>query len=287
MSKPKTIDTLVEDMQRVMLTGEGWTEELSTQFAADTASMMMTRMHREERKPYLRFSNLGESCLRRLWYQIASDVKGEPFSARALTNFLYGDILELLLLYLARAAGHRVEGTQGQMTLRGLVGSRDCVIDGVLLDAKSASGRAFVKFLTNALREDDPFGYLPQLSGYLKASEDDPLVTVKDRAGFLVFNKENGAICLDIYDLTPELAEVEDKIEDRKRVVAPGSPMPPRGEVPVPQSKTSPNTKLSTKCSYCEFKAACWPEARKFIYSFGPVWLVDVVKEPNVMEVIE
>jgi len=53
----------------------------------------------------------------------------------------------------------------------------------------------------------------------------------------------------------------------------------------VPQSKTSPNTKLPVMCSYCEFKKKCWPEARKFIYSYGPVFLVDVKSEPKVPEV--
>ena len=48
---------------------------------------------------------------------------------------------------------------------------------------------------------------------------------------------------------------------------------------------TSPNTKLSMQCSYCEYKKMCWPKLRTFIYSYGPEYLVDVRKEPKVPEI--
>jgi hypothetical protein len=41
------------------------------------------------------------------------------------------------------------------------------------------------------------------------------------------------------------------------------------------------------KCGYCSFRKECYPEARTFIYSNGPVFLVDVKKVPNVLEVID
>ena len=55
---------------------------------------------------------------------------------------------------------------------------------------------------------------------------------------------------------------------------------------PVPQSKTSPNTKLSLQCSYCEYKKICWPEMRTFLYSYGPEFLIDVKNKPKVKEVL-
>jgi hypothetical protein len=54
---------------------------------------------------------------------------------------------------------------------------------------------------------------------------------------------------------------------------------------PVPQSATSKNMKLCTTCSYCGFKKECWPEARTFMYSTGPVFLVKVVDVPRVQEI--
>ena len=54
---------------------------------------------------------------------------------------------------------------------------------------------------------------------------------------------------------------------------------------PVPQSKTSPNTRLDVACSYCEFRKLCWPEVRTFLYANGPLHLVAVVNTPQVYEV--
>ena len=64
-------------------------------------------------------------------------------------------------------------------------------------------------------------------------------------------------------------------------------PIPEDRIPPVPQSKTSPNTRLDTMCSYCEFRKVCWPEVRTFLYSRGPLHLVDVVNTPQVYEVVD
>ena len=44
--------------------------------------------------------------------------------------------------------------------------------------------------------------------------------------------------------------------------------------------------KLAIGCSYCQFKEHCYPDMRVFAYSYGPKYLVDVVKEPKVQEVV-
>ena len=54
---------------------------------------------------------------------------------------------------------------------------------------------------------------------------------------------------------------------------------------PVPDGKSG-NSKLSIGCSYCQFKDHCYPNLRVFAYSYGPKYLVDVVKEPKVQEVM-
>ena len=44
----------------------------------------------------------------------------------------------------------------------------------------------------------------------------------------------------------------------------------------------SGNTKLCVSCSYCAFKEQCYPEAKQFNYARGPVWLVDIKRQPKV-----
>ena len=56
---------------------------------------------------------------------------------------------------------------------------------------------------------------------------------------------------------------------------------------PIKQSATSENTKLSFACAGCEYRKICWPEARVFKYSSGKEYLIDVVKKPQVEELID
>ena len=157
------------------------------------------------------------------------------------------------------------------------------MIDGMTIDVKSCSPYAFKKFKEGNLRQDDPFGYISQLSSYVYAGQDDDKVTDKTHGAFLAIDKQNGHMCLDVYDFTEELRTKEQEMLEAKELVA--GDMPDQRQNKVPQSKSSPNSKLPIMCSYCEFKKQCWPEARKFIYSTGPVYLVDVRSEPKVPEV--
>ena len=194
-------------------------------------------------------------------------------------------MIEAFILALAKAAGHDVQGEQDRLEVHGVKGHRDAIIDGVTVDVKSCTGFSFQKFAKNNLREEDPFGYISQLSSYVYAGKDDPLVKEKTKGAFLAVQKDRFKLCLDMYDFTEELKTKEAEINRVKAMVA--GDLPETRLEPVPQSSTSPNTKLNTQCGYCEFKNICYPEARKFLYSTGPVWLVDVVSEPKVPELIE
>jgi hypothetical protein len=88
----------------------------------------------------------------------------------------------------------------------------DAVIDGVTIDVKTASPYSFNKFKEGNLRNEDPFGYISQLSSYVYAARDDDVVTDKKRGAFLVINKVSGEMVLDVYDLTEELAKKEKRL---------------------------------------------------------------------------
>jgi hypothetical protein len=141
------------------------------------------------------------------------------------------------------------------------------------------------KFKTNSLRDDDPYGYISQLSSYVYAGKNDPLVTDKNRGAFLVVQKDSFELHLDMYDFDKELTTKEKEINEVKDLVV-GKIPDQRLEV-VPQSEGSKNTKLSYACSSCEYRKICWPEARVFKYSYGKEYLIDVVKKPRVEELID
>lgn len=279
----KTIDTLVSDIEDTILGLNGWDETLGDLMGEAIAKVASQRFSKpQEPRAYLSLSGMGTpDC--ELWYKVNNPDFAAPLPANVLFKFYYGDIIEEVVLTLAKMSGHSVTGEQDKVDVHGVKGHRDAVIDGVTVDAKSASPFAYQKFKKGELRENDPFGYISQLSSYVYAGKDDPLVLDKTRGAFLAIDKVGGHICLDMYDFTEELATKSDEVDHKKAVV--NSPdRPPRAFEPVPQSKTSPNEKLGTRCSYCAYKKACWPTARKFIYSSGPVWLTKVTSLPKVYE---
>lgn len=279
-----TINTLVEDIQAVVKGQGGWDAAITHFLSESIAEVAKQRFSQaQEPRGYLSLSAVGTPCKRKLWYKVNQVDEAEPLPYNAYLKFFFGDIIEALVLALAKAAGHSVEGMQDRLDVHGVKGHRDAVIDGVTIDVKSASPAAFKKFKAGTLRNDDPFGYISQLSSYVYAGKDDPLVVDKERGGFLVVDKVNGHICLDMYDFREELALKKDEITAIRDMV--NGPIPEERIPPIQQSKTSPNTKLAMQCSYCEFKKVCYPEARCFLYESGPIWLVDVVNEPRVFEV--
>lgn len=282
----KTIHTLVEDINQVILKGGGWAA-VQDSFIKDLTSVVERRFTTEvdDRKPTLRMSNIGQPCTRRLWYYMNDKGALLPEGDASLKfKFLFGDILEALLIHLAIAAGHKVEGMQDECEVAGIKGHRDCVIDGVTVDVKSASTYSYRKFASNSLREDDSFGYIRQLAGYVRAARSDGLVTDKTGGAFLVVDKTLGNICLDYYDLSSEIADMETYINLRKlAVVTPTEP--PRSFKEEPYQKSG-NMQIPVPCQYCPFYKTCWPGVRTFLY-YGnrPVMLSKVVNEPRVPEI--
>ncbi|GAG19460.1 unnamed protein product, partial [marine sediment metagenome] len=176
--------------------------------------------------------------------------------------------------------------------LNGITGHRDCIIDGMLVDVKSASPFSFAKFKGGLQYKDDAFGYLTQLGSYLLASQEDDRLTCKDRAAFLVMDKVSGQLHLDYHTFTQEdFYDLEETVNSRIQILSDPSTVPTKGFHPIDQNKPNAkgwvngNKKLGVNCSYCPFKQHCWPEMRTFLYSNKPVFLTTVVKEPKVYEV--
>ena len=273
----KSINTLVEDIYKVLSEGKDIGKE-ADEFGKRMADLIKTRLApRQAREGTLRLSNLGKKD-RQLWYETHNTPR-EEFTPSTFFKFLYGDILEELVLCLAEVAGHTVEGRQGEVRVDGILGHRDAFIDGILVDVKSASSYAFKKFKEGTLKDDDPFGYYTQLSGYMA----DPVYN-RDHGAFLAVDKQNGTLAL-LPVSAGDTVDIHSRIAHLKEVVANGTP-PERCYEPEPMGKGG-NMKLPVGCSYCDFKKECWADVglRKFVYSTGPVWLTTVVDPPRVMEV--
>lgn len=281
----KDISTLVDDIYGVLEGHGGWNTAVAGHFNVAIDNLMDVRLNGDKRTGpgTIRMSNVAQPCARKLWYHVKGTPTTETLAPNTRMKFLYGDIIEEVLLSLAEAAGHKVVGRQDEMLVDGIKGHRDGVIDGMLVDVKSASTYSFKKFKEGKLKEEDPFGYIGQLSGYLLSSQDDPKVTNKKEAAFLVMDKQNGHVHLDVYNLEKEMEDIKKTIAYRKSMVEVSTP-PSRGFSDEPFQKGG-NRKLAVACSYCEHKNTCWPDLRTFVYSTGPVFLTKVVTPPKVYEV--
>jgi len=274
------ISTLVHDINSLFSNGHICSQENAEKLGKAIADTVVRRLKEASQpdEPFrLRMSNLGKPD-KQLWYEAHSVQPREQLPPQARIKFLFGDILENLLIFLAKEAGHEVTDEQRGVEYCGISGSMDCRIDRVLVDVKSASTRSFEKFYTGSLRRNDPFGYMWQLSGYGWADG------VTD-SGFLVIDKTLGHICFMGVDKEEiKLYNIPERIAHMKAVLA--SPDPPeRCFIDVPDGKSG-NMKLDTTCSYCAFKGECWPGLRTFLYSNGPRFLTKVKRVPQVTEVL-
>jgi hypothetical protein len=166
------LDNLAEDITKRMKAG-----------FKDPPSIDLSK-HTEEayrdNKASLRMSNVGSICYRKLWYDINDPIKLSP----ELRNiFMAGDIWEEVMLQYIREAGYSVSHEQHEVELAGIKGHIDCVVDGCLVDIKTAS--SYHKFET--LETNDPYGYLPQQACYLECMKD--VLKDKEHVYFVVYNK--------------------------------------------------------------------------------------------------
>ncbi len=216
-----------------------------------------------------------------LWHSIHHPERADALPSSAKFKYAYGHIIEAMALSLARLAGHDVQGEQDELVVDGIVGHRDAVVDGCVVDVKSSSSAGFSKFKEGTLAQDDAFGYLYQLDGYVLGSTNDPLVTVKDRGYILAIDKTLGHMALYEHELREQ--RIRSRIEYYKYIAS-------KDEPPTCTCKTklignSGNIGLDTLASYSVFKHCCFPELRTFIYSNGPVYLTTVKRTPDVPEI--
>lgn len=277
----KQIETLVDDIYGLFDHGADIIQEAIDSFGAEVGAIVSRRFSEVEYAPELRMSNIGTKCTRQLWYKINTPGDGEALQAQVKFKFLYGDLLELIVLLLAREAGHTVEGCQTELVINGVKGHRDAVIDGVTVDVKSASTYSFNEFVKGLTPLNDKFGYIDQLNAYIYAGQNDPVVLDKNRGAFLVVDKTLGKLHLDIQPFNGVNYDI--RIDNLRDFVGRAEP-PPRGYFDEEEGKSG-NRALGTECSYCAFKQKCWPGLRTFAYASGPKFLTNVNKVPNVPEI--
>ena len=204
----------------------------------------------------LRMSNIGrKKC--QLWFDKNDPEGKEPLPSHFLINMLLGDIVEAVFKGVMRAAKVDFEDS-GQVVLKtkhaNIKGEYDMVLDGKVDDIKSASSwsydNKFKDFST--LKAGDSFGYVAQLTGYAKASDNDVggwWVINKNTGNFKYVEAENLNVDEEINKIEDTIAYLE-KDEPFKRCY--------EDEDETYYGKPSGNRKLGIECGFCAYKEKCW-----------------------------
>lgn len=238
-------------------------------------------------------SDLGKQCLRQAWYNFNAPQYGEPLNGQTKFKFLYGNLIEEAVLYLAEEAGHTVTHQQesveykmnGDWNIRGKI---DGVIDNTMMDVKSTSSFGFKRYKDGINASNDSFGYRFQLGYYKAFNNISP--QINNEVGFLWIDKQNGHIKYTACAVpTPQalktkaaaiIVSVDAKTDDD---VARGYTTEPYGK--------SGNMKLRVGCSYCPFKERCYRDSnhgkglRTFLYNQGPISFAEIKREPKTQEI--
>jgi hypothetical protein len=280
----KTPQTLVRDIYKLLETKEIPPEvSLEAQceaFGKAMGTLLLEQLQPEEdRSGRLRLSAIGKPD--RQIYNRYHGIKGEDLKGATYLKFLYGHVVEALILALVEISGHKVTDQQKECYVEGVKGHMDGRIDGVVMDVKSCSSFGFKKFVKGTLHESDDFGYIAQLKAYAHSEGETTY-------GWLAFDKQNGGLAWLQYDESHTQAQyfsavdydIAQRVRDVKKLVLSAFP-PQHCFSPVPDGKSG-NERLDTGCSYCDFKHHCYPDLQTYFYASGPKYLTKVEREPNV-----
>lgn len=207
---------------------------------------------REETEAKLRLSAVGR-CVRQQAYKLLGfEESGKSIDARARMVFFQGDLAEMAIVLLAKAAGIKITRSgkdQATVALDGIEGHPDGILEDNLLEVKSMSSFSFKDFERGVLDE----GYRYQINAYMEALG-------LSKAIVVALNKDAGVLAE--MQVSKDPAIVRD-IKMRINMIrgATKESLPPR--------PFAPNDKgfYPWNCLYCAFHQTCLPTAEKVLVS--------------------
>ena len=264
-------EDIVKDIYDYLERYEQVDESAAEELANDLKEVIVHKLQ-NFRQPSLSMSSIGKAP-RKTYMDLHHVVKPD---GKARLKFLFGDIIEVLTLWLVKQSGHKVTDKQQTVEVDGVSGSIDCKIDDVLCDVKSCSPSSYLKFASGSLPTCDTFGYLPQLSGYREG------LNISCSPFFLAVNKVTGEMCTYHPDADFELPDVHEVI----KIARESSETYPEKPCAEPESFGEAGNKvLPVCCKYCPHKNLCWPNLRVFKYANGLEYFTHVEQEPRVPEI--
>jgi hypothetical protein len=254
-----TLDKLSNDEFDGLTIDEAWIDEAAEEFKA----ALRKQLTPQDRDFRLRMSNVGKPLCQLQHGAMGSEKKRKDYNFKI--QMLIGDAVECITNIMLKIAGANITGGKNQVELKicetVVRGEDDIEIDHKVYDVKSCSPWAFDNKWNkgySGLKEDDPFGYVGQLTGYAQAQN-------KELGGWIVVNKSNGRIAV----VDAEVSETEKqmnlfKMEHNVDQVTTGAPLD-RQFAPIPDTfrgKPTGLKRLAKSCEWCDFIKPCYPKAK-------------------------
>ena len=115
------IENLVDDIYTVLENEHKISEDNLKSFLDGVANVVTTHIKeaRKNSRTTLRMSSIGKKD-RRLWMELNNPKDEALPSGPTLMKFLYGSLIEEVLLFLAKEAGHDVTDMQKKVSISGI-----------------------------------------------------------------------------------------------------------------------------------------------------------------------
>ena len=236
---------------------------------------------KRQKKFKYRMSNIGKPLCQLQMEKNGAEAEPMPYNAK-MRN-LFGDLIEASAITIMKASGIEVKDVQKKVKHKfknsEISGTMDVKINNKIWDIKSASPYSFTnKFGESggfdALKQDDPFGYIAQ--GYMYGEADKT-----EFGGWIVINKSTGEWCTT--EVPPEdsskketIKKVEsniDKLESDSSFKKCFSDVEE-----FFYKKPTGNRVLGISCSFCPYKRPCWGNQIQYLpqqqsKSKNPKWV--------------
>ena len=243
-------------------------------FSQDCTEAITKQMNRGDDGFRMRMSGLGRPLCQQL---LEREGHREEMEYNAIFRFLFGDLTEAVVMMMLREAGVEIVDFQRAVELEiaghKIKGTLDVILRDELgeekvWDIKSASEWAYKYKYTGAggyeaIKRDDPFGYLMQ--GFLYAE-----ATGLPFGGWIVVNKSSGEIAVvDVPDWCQDDKKEYLKDAVRRVKILTDPSVKPRIDFKDEfetyrkdgQDVRTGNKVLARQCGMCGFKHHCWPKA--------------------------
>lgn len=271
-------------------------DALVEEFGQRCKDLLIKQFNKPREKDFrLRMSNIGKDLRQLHMEKLYGEAEVKP---QDKLKFIYGDIIEALVVILLKHSGLEISGESGSTELQvageSILGEYDIIYKDIatgeqyLIDVKSASPSAYdYKFVDyDKLKANDSFGYRLQGFGYDASSKD---ISSDMFKGWFVVDKVSGRFkFVDVPKDTYQY-EWEEAIRDITEVVThfkEDKPLPPcpgvkketwyskeTGEVILADGPKEP-------CQWCPRKTICHPDAElKLGKGKKSYWYLDKDKE--------